>query len=96
MPSTTTSTLRFYWVYVLESLKDKKRYIGFTTNLSERIKAHNNGQSFATKFRLPFKPIYFEGCTNEQDAKRREKYLKTTGGRRFLSKRLIIYYQSKL
>ena len=96
MPSTTTSTTRFYYVYVLESLKDSKRYIGFTTNLPERIKAHNKGLSFATKFRLPFKPVYFEGCTNEQDATRREKYLKTTGGRRFLSKRLIIYYQSKL
>lgn len=30
------------------------------------------------------------------DAKRREKYFKTTGGRRFLAKRLKSYYQSKL
>ncbi|NCN53214.1 GIY-YIG nuclease family protein [Candidatus Wolfebacteria bacterium] len=96
MPSTTISISRFYYVYVLESLKDKKRYVGYTTNLPERIKAHKKGLSFATKFRLPIKLIYFEGCTNIRDAKRREKYFKKSGGRKFLSKRLIEYYQSKL
>ncbi|PJA83835.1 MAG: excinuclease ABC subunit C, partial [Candidatus Nealsonbacteria bacterium CG_4_9_14_3_um_filter_37_29] len=33
-----------------------------------------------------------EGCLNQEDATRREKYLKTTGGRRFLAKRLRKYY----
>ncbi len=42
------------------------------------------------------KLIYFEACTNEDDAKRREDYLKTTRGRRFLAKRLKSYYKSKL
>ena len=42
------------------------------------------------------KKAYFEACTNKSDAKRREHYLKTTGGRRFLAKRLIAYYKSKL
>lgn len=97
MPSTTTSTLLFYYVYVLESLKDKKRYIGFTNNLKKRLEEHGKGLTFSTKPRLPFKPIYFEACTDYEDAKRREHYLKTTGGRRFLAKRLIAYYKkSKL
>ena len=97
MPSTTTSMVRFYYVYILESLMDKKRYIGFTTNFRKRLEAHNNGLSFSTKSRKPFKLIYIEGCLNYNDARRREHYLKTTGGRRFLAKRLIEYYNlSKL
>jgi putative endonuclease len=81
----------FFWVYVLESLKDGKLYIGYTANLKRRLEEHKKGQSFATKFRLPFKTIYLEACLNQQDAKRREHYLKGTQGRRFLGLRLLEY-----
>lgn len=89
-PSNTTSSV-FFYTYVLESLKDAKRYIGYTQNLKRRLEEHEKGLSFATKLRLPFKLIYFEGCLNQEDAKRRENYLKTTQGRRFLGLRLIQY-----
>jgi len=92
MPSTTTSMVCFFYVYVLESLKDKNRYIGFTSDLKGRLEARNKGLSFATAPRKPFRLVYFEGGLNYQDTKRREKYLKTTGGRRFLAKRLREYY----
>ncbi len=95
MPSNTTSNM-FFYVYVLESLKDGNRYIGYTGyKLTKRIKEHEAGYNFSTKFRRPFKLIYFEGCLNEQDAKRRENYLKTTQGRRFLGLRLIQYTKHK-
>ncbi|PIZ87327.1 MAG: excinuclease ABC subunit C [Candidatus Nealsonbacteria bacterium CG_4_10_14_0_2_um_filter_40_15] len=94
MPSNTTSSI-FFYVYVLESLKDGKRYIGYTNNLKKRIEEHKKGLSLATKFRLPFKLIYFEGCLNQDDAKRREDYLKGTQGRRFLGLRLIRYQRQK-
>jgi putative endonuclease len=70
-----------FYVYVLESVKDGNRYIGFTTDLTRRVKEHKKGYSFATKFRLPLKFVYAEVCTNEQDARRREEYFKTTKGR---------------
>ncbi|MBI4134690.1 MAG: GIY-YIG nuclease family protein [Candidatus Sungbacteria bacterium] len=85
-----------FWVYILESLKDGDRYVGYTTDLRRRLEEHNRGESFSTKPRMPLKLIYCEGCTDEQDAKRREGYLKTTRGRRFIAKRLKVYYQSKL
>jgi putative endonuclease len=81
-------------VYVLESLKDFNRYTGYTNNLRKRLKEHNSGLNLSTKFRLPFQLIYFEGCLNEEDARRKEKYLKTTQGRRFLGLRLIKYKKS--
>ncbi len=90
MPSNTTSRV-FFYVYVLESIKDSKYYIGFTDNLRRRIKEHEQGINFSTKFRLPFKLIYFEGGLSVKDAMRREKYLKSTQGRRFLGLRLLEY-----
>ncbi len=44
---------------------------------------------------IPFKLIYFEGCTNSEDAQRRERYLKTHQGRKFLGLRLIKYKYSR-
>lgn len=90
MPSNTTYSV-FFYTYVLESLKDGDRYFGYSNNLKRRLEEHKKGLSFSTKFRLPFKLIYFEGCLNEEDAKRREGYLKTTQGRRFLGLRLQRY-----
>lgn len=94
MPSNTTSRM-FFFVYVLESLKDHQRYIGYTNNLKNRLKEHEDGKNFSTKPRLPLKLIYFEGCLDETDARRRERYLKTTQGRRFLGLRLVNYKQSQ-
>lgn len=87
MPSNTTSRM-FFYTYLLESEKDGNNYIGYTNNLRRRLEEHKRGLNFSTKFRLPFTLIYFEGCLNEKDAKRREHYLKTTQGRRFLGLRL--------
>jgi putative endonuclease len=67
MPGSTTSK-RIHWVYVLLSLSDNKRYIGFTTNLNERLNQHYKGQVFSTKSRRPLTPIYLEGCLNKDDA----------------------------
>ena len=85
----------FFYVYVLESLKDTDRYIGYSNNLKRRLEEHKKGRTFATKFRLPFELVYFEGCLNEQDAKRRERYLKTTQGRRFLGLGLTAFKRQK-
>ncbi len=83
---------KIHWIYILLSLKDKKRYIGYTSDLKNRLKLHNKGKVYSTKYRRPLVLIYTEGCLSEEDARRREKYLKTTGGRRFLAKRLKNYY----
>ncbi len=85
----------FFYVYVLESLKNGDRYIGYTSNLKKRIEEHNQGKSIYTGIRKPWKLIYFEGCTDMQDAKRRERYLKTHQGRKFLGLRLIKYKHSR-
>jgi len=65
-----------YYVYILQSNKDKKLYIGSAPDLRKRIEKHNKGYVLATKNRRPLKLIYYEGYISQRDAKRREMFLK--------------------
>jgi len=80
-----------YYVYVLQSESDGNFYTGYTNDLTERLKKHQDGKVFSTKGRRPLKLIYYEFCLNEDDGKRREKYLKTAWGKRYLKTRLKNY-----
>jgi len=79
--------MKFYYIYVLHSKKDNNFYTGYTKNLRLRFEQHQKGLVSSTKYRLSLDMIYFEACLN-QDALRREKYLKTHFGKQFLYKRL--------
>ena len=46
MPSNTTSSV-FFYIYVLESMKDYKRYIGYSNNLKRRVEEHKKGLNFS-------------------------------------------------
>jgi len=82
---------RYHYVYVLESEKDGEFYVGYTMDVQKRAQEHNDGQVRSTKWRLPMKLIYWEGCINRQDATRREKYLKTAWGKRYIKERVSHY-----
>ena len=82
----------YYYVYILLSLKDGKKYTGYTKDLSSRFEAHQKGKVQSTKHRKPFKLIYFEGCLSQEDALKREKYLKTHYGKMYLGNRLKSYF----
>lgn len=85
---------KWHYVYVLYSIKDKDFYVGYTQDLRRRIQQHNAKKNFSTKSRTPLFLIYAETCLNEEDARRRENYLKTTQGRRFLKLRLRKFIKS--
>ena len=59
-------------------------YVGFTTNLKRRIEQHHNGDSRSTRNRRPLRLIFYEGYLNRNDAIAREKYFKTSAGKRAL------------
>ena len=80
-----------YYVYIIESLLRNELYIGFTNDLRRRLDEHNSGSSIATKRYIPWKLIYYEACLDKKDATRREKYMKTSQGRRLLKRRLKEY-----
>ena len=80
-----------YYSYVLQSEKDNEFYIGLTKDLKLRFEKHEKGLVESTKNRRPLKLIYYEACLNQKDATKREKYLKTYNGKRFLHNRLKSY-----
>lgn len=82
---------KYFYVYVLQSEKDSNFYVGYTIDLKGRSTEHQKGQVNSTKNRLPLKLVYWEGCLNQKDATQREKYLKTSWGKRYIKNRLKNY-----
>lgn len=80
-----------HYVYVLPSVPDQQFYVGLTSDVAARLRMHNAGLVSSTKPRTPFELVYWEGCLNRSDAAQREKYLKTTWGKRYLKARLRRY-----
>ncbi|MDP2670959.1 MAG: GIY-YIG nuclease family protein [bacterium] len=79
---------RFFYTYVLRSLKDGDLYVGWTDDLKLRLEKHNKGLVRTTKSRRPFELVYFEAGLSKQKAVSREKSLKTGFGRKFLKVRI--------
>jgi len=77
-----------FYTYVIKSKQDNRWYTGSTNDLWKRFKDHHKNSVSSTKGRGPFEPIYYEACINEQDARTKEKYLKSGPGKRYLKNRL--------
>lgn len=71
-----------YFIYVIESQLNKKRYVGFTNDLKIRLNEHNLGKTKSTKAYKPWEIIYYEEVLTRVEARKREKYLKSAAGRR--------------
>ena len=79
-----------FYIYVLQSKKDNKLYIGSTSNLSKRFKEHNDGKVESTSYRRPLDLIYYEAYKEESIARKREHLLKSGKAHIELKKRLGI------
>ena len=83
---------KYFYVYVLLSKYDGEFYTGYTSDLKARLDKHNQGKVPSTIRRRPLKLIYWEGCLNQQEATRREKYLKSGNGKKYLRNRISNYF----
>lgn len=81
-----------WYAYVLRSRKTGRWYIGSTRDLRKRIATHNAGKNKSTKLGAPWGTIYYEAGQNREDARAREKYLKSGMGRRYLKNRLKFFF----
>lgn len=86
------TTLTKWYVYLLSSQRTGKWYTGSTKSLQKRILSHNAGSNQSTKHGRPWKLIYCEISLNRDDARAREKYLKTAMGRKYLKNRLKLFF----
>jgi len=77
------------WVYVLWSQTADRTYFGLTSNVNRRLEQHNAGRSYSTKDYVPYILLFSEPFADRAEARIREKYLKSSAGRRFLQKFLV-------
>src|ERR1043166_6559423 len=67
-----------FYVYIIQSEQDASYYKGFSENCMERLRQHNEGLSFYTSRKLPWKLVYMEEHESKVSALKREKNLKKT------------------
>ena len=77
-----------FFVYILK-LSDGSYYVGYSSNIKNRIKAHKTGSISSTKNLRPIKLIYYSAFLTQRRATEFEKYLKSSSGFAFRNKRLI-------
>ena len=77
------SSIMKYTVYVLKD-RDGKVYKGMTSNLTRRLYEHRNGYTVTTSRMYDIRVVYTEEYDTFEEARRREKYFKTSTGRKFL------------
>ena len=66
-----------FYVYVPQSVGDKNVYYGFSSDLRQRFKSHQQMPKHAG-----WKLIYYEAYLSEQDARNRERMLEKYGAAR--------------
>ena len=87
--------MKFFYVYILLSMKDRKFYIGFSENPKQRLAEHNAGKNTSTKNRRPLELVFYEAFRTKFDAMRRERYFKTTRGKAVLRLMLKDFFKDR-
>ena len=79
-----------FYVYILKSISFPEQiYVGYTGNLNQRLKTHNNGMVIHTSKYLPWEVITYTAFHDQQKAVAFEKYLKTSSGKMLLRRFLL-------
>jgi len=79
-----------YYSYIIQSEKyPDQKYTGYTSDLKQRIKHHNEGASPHTNKFKPWQVVFYACFSTEERARDFEQYLKTASGIAFRNKRLV-------
>jgi len=78
-----------YYVYIIQSKKDKSNYIGTTKDLKQRLQEHNRGIVRFTSSKIPYKLLWYCAFLSKKKALEFEKYLKSGSGIAFAKKRFL-------
>jgi len=71
-------------------LKTGELYKGHCEVLERRLAEHNSGKTKSTKGGIPWEIVWFEKFETREEAMKREKYLKTAAGRRYVKFKLYL------
>ena len=73
-----------HFTYIIQSLKDHSFYIGYTSNLQQRLDKHNKANKGYTASKKPWRIVYFESFESKTEALKREKFIKAQKSRAFI------------
>jgi putative endonuclease len=80
-----------YHVYLIKSVNHPEiTYVGYTTDIKQRLAKHNSGGSPHTSKYVPWQLIVYLTFSEKKVASEFERYLKTQSGRAFAAKRFLI------
>ena len=79
-----------YSVYVIKSLTSGLLYVGMAHDVQNRLNEHNSGKSKFTSGHRPWVLVYSEEVGSTQEARKKEKYYKSTAGKNFLRKQGLL------
>jgi putative endonuclease len=77
-----------FYAYVIKSIEHDFFYKGHCENLEERLKEHNSGLTQSIRPYILFTLVYFEEFNTREEAIKREKYFKSSAGRRYLKTKI--------
>jgi len=69
-----------YIVYIIQSQRSGRYYVGSTSDLQKRIQYHNVGKNRSTRLRGPWSVVYSEQYSDKQSALARERQIKSWKG----------------
>lgn len=77
-------SIKMSTVYVLQSIRDGKTYVGSTDNFKKRLLQHESGRVISARHRRPFRVLLIEEFDTLKKARKRELWYKSGAGRRKL------------
>jgi putative endonuclease len=75
-----------YFVYILQSEKDNRYYVGTTANIERRLKEHNTGSVKSTTAYRPWTLKRLEEFPDISAAYKRERFIKAKRSRKIIKK----------
>ena len=84
----TNECFSMFYTYVIKSLNRDYYYKGHCENIEERLLQHNAGMTESIRPYIPFQLVYKEEFDTREKAIAREKYFKSSAGRRYLKNKI--------
>ncbi len=73
-----------YYLYILLNEAKTRTYTGVSDDINKRLKEHNDGRVTSSRPHRPYKIIHTESFATSIEARQKEKFYKSTTGRRRL------------
>ena len=78
-----------YYLYILLNEAGTRTYTGVAEDVEERLQRHNSGRVKASCPYKPYKVIHTEQFLTLKEARQREKFYKSTTGRRLIKEKFF-------